>query len=89
MGPLCVCFSLPTCIPHHPGAFLAARPIQSLGNSDTARLPSTAPTPQFGGQGRAGDVYSQPGGDSWSWPCWGVPLEGDIGVAQLLLCHKG
>lgn len=51
-------------------------------------LPSTAPTPQFGGQGYAGDVYSQRGGDSWSCPCWGIPPAGDTGVAQLLLCHK-
>lgn len=51
-------------------------------------LPSTAPTPQFGGQGYAGNVYSQPGGDSWSCPCWGIPPAGDTGVAQLLLCHK-
>lgn len=40
-------------------------------------LPSTAPTAQFGGQGCAGGVYSQPGGDSWSCPCWEIPLEGD------------
>lgn len=38
-------------------------------------LPSTAPTAQFGGQGCAGAVYSQPGGDSWSRPCWGdIPV---------------
>lgn len=42
-------------------------------------LPSTAPTAQFGGQGCAGGVYSQPGGDPWSCPCWGIPLEGDTG----------
>lgn len=37
MGPpACAFHSLP--LPHHPVAFLAARSIQSLGNSDTARL---------------------------------------------------
>lgn len=52
-------------------------------------LPSTAPTAQFGGQGCAGGVYSQPGGDSWSCPCWGIPLEGDTGEHSWAMWPQG